>query len=89
MRTGSPIFATEESLLDEAGLVAADELADEEPEDEAILDEFRDFLDDINPEDFDAADHAGTRVDRGACLTCGVAGVACSPYIAVVTPVSS
>ena len=40
------------SLLDEVGLVAADGLADEEPEDEAILDEFRDFLDEIKPEDF-------------------------------------
>ena len=34
--------------------VAADGLTDEEPEDEAILDEFRDFLDEIKPEDFDA-----------------------------------
>ena len=52
-RTGTTIYA-EESLLDEVGLVAADDLADEEPEDEAILDEFRDFLDEIKPEDFDA-----------------------------------
>ena len=52
-RTGATIYA-EESLLDEVGLVAADGLADDEPEDEAILDEFRDFLDEIKPEDFDA-----------------------------------
>jgi bifunctional DNase/RNase len=52
-RTGTTIYA-EESLLDEVGLVAADGLADEEPEDEAILDEFRDFLDEIKPEDFEA-----------------------------------
>ena len=44
----------EESLLDEVGMVAADGLTDDEPEDEAILDEFRDFLDEIKPKDFDA-----------------------------------
>ncbi|MGB8859394.1 MAG: bifunctional nuclease family protein [Ilumatobacteraceae bacterium] len=49
VRTSSPIFA-EEALLDEAAI--------EQPEDdgggyeEAILDEFRDFLDDVTPEDF-------------------------------------
>ncbi len=48
VRTGSPIFASE-SLLDEAGQSPALEPADEE---EAIIDEFRDFLDDLNPEDF-------------------------------------
>jgi bifunctional DNase/RNase len=52
-RTGTTIFANE-SLLDEVGLAATDGLADEEPEDEAILDEFRDFLDEIKPEDFEA-----------------------------------
>jgi bifunctional DNase/RNase len=52
-RTGTPIYAAE-SLLEEVGLVAADGLADDEPEDEAILDEFRDFLDEIKPEDFEA-----------------------------------
>jgi hypothetical protein len=48
VRTGSPIFASED-LLDEAGQSPALEPADEE---EAIIDEFRDFLDDLNPEDF-------------------------------------
>ena len=52
-RTGTMIYA-EEALLDEVGMVAADGLTDDEPEDEAILDEFRDFLDEIKPEDFDA-----------------------------------
>ena len=52
VRTGTPIFA-EESLLDEAGLDAADEVAVDE-RGEAILDEFRDFLEEINPEDFEA-----------------------------------
>jgi uncharacterized protein len=48
VRTGSPIYATE-GLLDEAGQSPALEPADEQ---EAIIDEFRDFLDDLNPEDF-------------------------------------
>jgi bifunctional DNase/RNase len=52
-RTGAAIFA-DEALLDEVGLAATDGLAEEEPEDEAILDEFRDFLDEIKPEDFEA-----------------------------------
>lgn len=49
VRTATPIFASE-SLLDEAAVEApidADEVAEE-----AILDEFRDFLDDISPDDF-------------------------------------
>ena len=68
VRTGSPIFASED-VLAEAGQVvdedlmgdAADELhpddilageiADADPDE--LLDEFKQFLDDINPEDFD------------------------------------
>ena len=52
-RTGATIYA-DEALLDEVGLASTDGLGDEEPEDEAILDEFRDFLDEIKPEDFEA-----------------------------------
>jgi uncharacterized protein len=48
VRTGSPILASE-ALLQEAGQDAAVEPA---VEDEAIIDEFRDFLDALNPEDF-------------------------------------
>ena len=51
VRTGTPIYANED-LLDEAALDAPDEMA--EQEEEAILDEFRDFLEEINPEDFEA-----------------------------------
>ncbi|MEO5898841.1 MAG: bifunctional nuclease family protein [Ilumatobacteraceae bacterium] len=51
VRTGTPIFANED-LLDEAALDAPDEIA--EQEEEAILDEFRDFLEEIKPEDFEA-----------------------------------
>lgn len=49
VRTQCPIFA-EEALLDEAAVEAPLDAGD--VEEEAILDEFRDFLDDINPEDF-------------------------------------
>ncbi len=54
VRVGCPIYATD-SLLDEAG-VPAEEDADDavEAEDpDRILDEFRDFLDDLRPEDFE------------------------------------
>ena len=49
VRTGSPIFATEGLLL-QAGQQPV-EIADEADE-EAIIDEFRDFLDDLDPDDF-------------------------------------
>jgi bifunctional DNase/RNase len=50
VRTNAPIFA-EESLLDEAA-VEAPEVGEDGDDEEAILDEFRDFLDDITPDDF-------------------------------------
>lgn len=52
-RTGSPIFATQ-VLLDEVGQdpVVADDALTVDGEEEQILDEFRDFIDSINPEDF-------------------------------------
>ena len=49
-------------------LVAADGLADDEPEDEAILDEFRDFLDEIKPGGFRRLSTMRAN-DRGWCLT--------------------
>lgn len=49
VRTGSPIFATEGLLL-QAGQHPV-EIADDTDE-EAIIDEFRDFLDDLDPDDF-------------------------------------
>ncbi|HQZ34145.1 MAG TPA: bifunctional nuclease family protein [Ilumatobacteraceae bacterium] len=49
VRTETPIFA-EDSLLDEAAVEASIEAGD--VTEEAILDEFRDFLDDISPDDF-------------------------------------
>jgi uncharacterized protein len=51
-RTGVEIYATE-ALLDEASVTAVAAGIDD-VEEEAILDEFRDFLDDISPEDFQA-----------------------------------
>lgn len=50
-RTGSPIYASAE-VLDEAGYL---EEPDEEPSEEAqteVVEQFKDFLDSVNPEDF-------------------------------------
>ena len=54
VRAGADIFATEE-LLDAVGQDAATAavLEDDDAE-ESILDEFRDFIDSINPDDFSA-----------------------------------
>jgi bifunctional DNase/RNase len=52
VRAGADIFATEE-LLDAVGQEAASAaVLDDDDEEESILDEFRDFIDSINPEDF-------------------------------------
>jgi len=48
-RTGSPVFATRE-LLDEAGIEIHDDT------EEAEIERFRKFLDDITPEDFEAGE---------------------------------
>jgi hypothetical protein len=50
VRASAPIFA-EDALLDEAAIEVPEDDS-EEGDEEAILDEFRDFLDDVNPEDF-------------------------------------
>lgn len=53
VRCQAPLFA-DEDLLDQVGVVEADEEEDDDSEEEeAILDEFRDFLDEVSPEDFD------------------------------------
>jgi len=49
VRADAPIFA-EETLLDEAAVEM--EPDDDDDDEEAILDEFRVFLDDISPDDF-------------------------------------
>lgn len=46
-RTGSPVYASR-ALLDDAGV----EIHDEDEEEQ--IQQFKEFLDDINPEDFDA-----------------------------------
>lgn len=50
LRTGSPIFATVE-LLDAVGKVIPETVVESEEE---ILDDFRDFINSIRPEDFGA-----------------------------------
>jgi len=47
-RTGTPIFAADE-VIEEVGFMEGDE-ADDEPEE--VVEEFKDFLDTISPEDF-------------------------------------
>ncbi|MEL7209906.1 MAG: bifunctional nuclease domain-containing protein, partial [Actinomycetota bacterium] len=49
VRTDSPIFAAE-SVVAEAAQVVADE--DDEEEEEEVVEEFRRFIDDVNPDDF-------------------------------------
>jgi hypothetical protein len=52
VRTGSPIFA-EEGVLEEAGQEPEVEAAAESGEqEEEILEEFRDFIERVNPDDF-------------------------------------
>lgn len=51
VRLDTPIFA-DEALVDEAGIEAED--ADEEGDEEEMVEELRKFLDEVNPEDFDS-----------------------------------
>ncbi len=48
VRLGTPIFASE-NVLDEAGHAPTEEAA---PEAEELVDEFREFIEKVNPEDF-------------------------------------
>ncbi len=54
-RTGTPIYAAED-VLDEAGYVGPvnEDEADEEQA-EVVVEQFKDFLDSVNPEDFGTA----------------------------------
>lgn len=49
-RTGTPIFA-DETVLDEAGYTAEDE-SEEPAEAEEVVEQFKEFIDQVNPEDF-------------------------------------
>jgi hypothetical protein len=51
VRTGAPIYGAE-SLLDEVGIEIPDEAEDE-------VEKFREFLDNISPEDFGAGSGSG------------------------------
>jgi uncharacterized protein len=53
VRTGAPIYAND-TVLDVAGYVEEpeDDADDETVESEEIVEEFRDFIDSVNPEDF-------------------------------------
>jgi bifunctional DNase/RNase len=53
VRTGSPIYV-EEVVLDEAGQDADVEEAEPQEAQEEILEEFRDFIENVNPDDFAA-----------------------------------
>ncbi|MFM7745171.1 MAG: bifunctional nuclease family protein [Actinomycetota bacterium] len=51
VRAGAGIFASLD-LLDEVGREISDDAAESEEAEEAVVDEFRDFLESISPEDF-------------------------------------
>ena len=52
VRVGCPIFSADE-VLDEAGFIAEDDLDDAEDESpEDVVEEFRQFIDNVSPEDF-------------------------------------
>jgi len=53
-RTGTPIFA-ETSVIDDVGFTESDDDDDEPdgPPSEEVVEEFKEFLDNINPEDFE------------------------------------
>jgi bifunctional DNase/RNase len=48
-RTGSPIYAAE-SVLDEAAYV--EEVAEEAPEQDEVVEQFKEFINSVDPEDF-------------------------------------
>jgi hypothetical protein len=51
VRADCPIFA-EEDVLDEAGYVEEPEHEDEPEDSEEMVEEFRQFIDQVSPEDF-------------------------------------
>jgi hypothetical protein len=51
LRADAGIFASVD-LLDEVGREVPEDSPEEEESEEAVVDEFRDFLDSISPEDF-------------------------------------
>ena len=53
IRTDTPIFCAE-SVLDQAGKNFEEEDVGEEEDSEQLLDEFKEFIDSVTPEDFDS-----------------------------------
>ena len=54
-RTGTPIFAADE-VLDEAGYIPSEEEEAANPEEEeAVVEQFKEFIESVNPEDFGSA----------------------------------
>lgn len=51
VRVGTPVYA-EEAVLAEVGYVEVDEDDEDEADAEAVVEEFREFIDQVNPEDF-------------------------------------
>lgn len=51
VRVGTPIYAAE-AVLDEAGFPAEDESDDDAEPEAEVVEEFRQFIDSVNPEDF-------------------------------------
>ena len=51
-RTGSPIYATE-VLLDQAGYTEDPDAEDDGAEETEVVEQFKEFIDSVNPEDFE------------------------------------
>lgn len=51
VRAGTPIYAAE-AVLDEAGFEADDESSEEPAEEAEVVEQFREFIDNVSPEDF-------------------------------------
>lgn len=51
VRVGTPIYASEE-VLDEAGFPADDDTEEEAEEEAEVVEQFKEFIDNVSPEDF-------------------------------------
>jgi uncharacterized protein len=51
VRVDAPIYASEQ-VLDDAAMPAPEETDEDDEQDEEVVDQFREFLDQVNPEDF-------------------------------------
>ena len=53
VRTGTPIYVSEQ-VLSKAGYTVAEDGESDGVDDEQVLEDFRDFIDSVNPEDFES-----------------------------------